>query len=84
MKRIVVQTVYYNCDDAWIEDYVENLCHHNEFLKEMKSDLLAGEKVGFRSEDPTSKAYGVTEYQIQDQSESREASPRSGTKDDET
>jgi hypothetical protein len=68
MKKIIVQTVYFNCDDAWIEDYVERLCA-NPAIRESKKDLLAGETVGFRSDDPTSKAYGVTTYLIEPQAQ---------------
>ncbi len=71
MKKIIVQTVYYNCDDAWIEDYVMNLCHQPH-LKNRKAELMAGEEVKFESKDPTSNAFGVTTYQIQEQVNERQ------------
>lgn len=66
MKKIVVQTVFYNCDDEWIEDYVTYLCI-NPYLKCRKAELMAGDEVKFESKDPTSNAFGVTTYQIIEQ-----------------
>lgn len=76
MKKIIVQTVYYNCDADFIEDYVNRLCAHNDFPQEMKSDLLAGEEVGFRSGEPGTNAYAVTRYVIEDQYVARDAEGR--------
>lgn len=65
MKRIIIQTVYENCTDEFVNDYINNLCIHNEILKEGKEDFLKGETIGFRSEDPTSPCVGVTQYKLE-------------------
>ena len=66
MKRIIVQTVYENCTDEFVEDYINHLCTHNDMLKEGKEDFLKGETIGFLSEDPTSPCIGVTQYKLED------------------
>lgn len=67
MKRIIIQTVYSNCTDDFVESYIDQLCIHNKVLKEGKEDFLKGEVVGFRTDDDQSPAYGVTQYKLEEQ-----------------
>jgi hypothetical protein len=65
MKKIVIQTVYHNCTDEFVEEYLKSLSH-NKVLKQARKDFLNGEVVGFRSDDDKSPAYGITTYQLLD------------------
>lgn len=67
MKRIVIKTVYYNCSDEMVENYINELCHNGAALKEQKDKFLAGETVNIKSEDPDSDAFGITTYNLEQQ-----------------
>jgi len=61
--KIIVHTVYEDIDDKFVQEYLKELCM-NPMLKEAKEDFLAGETIGFRSNDERSPAYGITLYRL--------------------
>lgn len=65
MRKITVKTVYENCSDEFVEDYIQQLCFRNDLLKARKNDFLEGKEISFESNDPTSDCFARTSYKLE-------------------